>query len=235
ALYRRAAELPSLAIRGIDMHIGSQLTDLTPLREAATRLLDLVDVLAAEGVRLDHVDVGGGVGIRYRDEVPPSLDDYARMLRALFSGRRETLLIEPGRRLVGDAGVLLTRVRYLKHGTPRDFAIVDAAMNDLLRPSLYGAWHAIDPVRQRAGGVRRYDVVGPVCESSDFLGLDRELALAEGDLLAIRTAGAYAMSMSSNYNSRPRACEVIVDGSETIEIRQRETVTDLYALERRMP
>ena len=235
ALYRHAAGLPSVEVRGIDMHIGSQLTDLAPIREATTRLLGLVDALAAEGIRLDHVDVGGGIGIRYRDEAPPTLEDYARMLRERFRGRRETLLIEPGRRLVGDAGILLTRVRYLKQGAPHDFAIVDAAMNDLLRPSLYDAWHAIDPVRPRAGKPRHYDVVGPVCESADFLGLDRELALAEGDLLAIRGAGAYAMSMSSNYNSRPRACEVMVDGSDVIEIRRRESIADLFAHERRLP
>ena len=235
ALYRRAAGLPSIEIRGIDMHIGSQLTDLAPIREAATRLLGLVDALAAEGIHLDHVDVGGGIGIRYRDEAPPPVDDYAQVLRGLFRGRRETLLVEPGRSLVGDAGVLLTRVRYLKRGAPRDFAIVDAAMNDLLRPSLYDAWHMIEAVRPRQGDARRYDVVGPVCESADFLGLDRELVLAEGDLLAIRGAGAYAMSMSSNYNSRPRACEVMVDGRDTIEIRRRETIGDLYAQERRLP
>jgi diaminopimelate decarboxylase len=234
ALYRHAAALPSIEIRGIDMHIGSQLIDLAPIRDAATRVLALVDALAADGIHLGHVDVGGGIGIRYRGEVPPGLDDYARMLRELFRGRRETLLVEPGRRLVGDAGVLLTRVRYLKRGTPRDFAIVDSAMNDLLRPSLYDAWHAIDPVRARQGETRRYDVVGPVCESADFLGLDRALVLAEGDLLAIRGAGAYAMSMSSNYNSRPRACEVMVDGGDTLEIRRRETIADLYAQERHL-
>lgn len=235
ALYRRAAELASIEVRGIDMHIGSQMTELAPIREAATRLLGLVDALSAQGIRLDHVDVGGGVGIRYRDEAPPALADYAQVLRELFRDRRETLVVEPGRRLVGDAGVLLTRVRYLKRGFPRDFAIVDAAMNDLLRPSLYAAWHAIDPVRPRRGEARRFDIVGPVCESADFLGYDRELALAEGDLLAIRSAGAYAMSMSSNYNSRPRACEVMVDGDDAIEIRRRESVADLYALERRLP
>lgn len=235
ALYRRAAGLPSIEIRGIDMHIGSQLTDLAPIREAVTRVLGLADALAAEGIRLSHIDVGGGVGIRYRDEAPPSPADYARMLQELFRGRRETLVVEPGRRLVGDAGVLLTRVRYLKPGTPRAFAIVDAAMNDLLRPSLYDAWHPIDAVRPRRDEPRRYDIVGPICESADFLGLDRELALAEGDLLAIGGAGAYAMSMSSNYNSRPRACEVMVDGSDTIEIRRRETIAELFAHEQRLP
>ena len=236
ALYRRAAQMPSIAIRGIDMHIGSQITELAPYREAAARMLALVDALAADGIALDHVDLGGGLGIRYRDEVPVTLADYAMMVRALFAGRRERLLFEPGRRLVGDAGVLLTRVRVVKAGASRNFAVVDAAMNDLIRPSLYDAWHAADPVRPRKGdAARHFDIVGPICESGDFLALDRELALAEGDLLAIRTAGAYAMAMSSNYNARPRACEVLVDGSSTHLIRRRERVDELHAHERRLP
>jgi len=236
ALYRRAARMPSIVVRGIDMHIGSQITDLAPYREAASRMLALVDALAAEAITLDHVDLGGGLGIRYRDEQPIPIDAYAAMVRPLFAHRRERLLFEPGRRLVGDAGVLLTRVRVVKPGAARNFAVVDAAMNDLIRPSLYDAWHAVDPVRPRAAeGALRYDVVGPICESGDFLALDRELAIGEGDLLAVRTAGAYAMAMSSNYNARPRACEVMVDGGDAHLIRRRETVAELHALELRLP
>ena len=235
-LYRRAAQMPSISIRGIDMHIGSQITELAPYREAASRMLALVDALAADGIALDHVDLGGGLGIRYRDEVPVTLADYAMMVRALFAGRHERLLFEPGRRLVGAAGVLLTRVRVVKTGAVRSFAVVDAAMNDLLRPSLYDAWHAADPVTPRRGdAARHFDIVGPICESGDFLALDRQLAIEEGDLLAIRTAGAYAMAMSSNYNARPRACEVLVDGSSPHLIRRRESVDELYAHERRLP
>ena len=235
ALYRRAARMASIDVRGIDMHIGSQITDLAPYREAAARMLGLVDALAGEGIALEHIDFGGGLGIRYRDENPVPIRDYAAMLRELMRGRRERLLIEPGRRLVGDAGVLLTRVRVVKTGAPRSFAIVDAAMNDLLRPALYDAWHAVDPVRPRAGGEARYDVVGPICESADFLARDRMLSLAEGDLLAVRSAGAYAMAMSSNYNARPRACEVLVDGEATHVVRRRETLAELFAHETRLP
>jgi len=234
-LYRRAAALPSIEVVGIDIHIGSQITELEPYREAARKLLALVDRLADEGIRLRHIDLGGGLGIRYRDESPVPLDAYAAMLAELFAGRSETLLFEPGRRLVGDAGVLLTRVIYLKTGGTRDFAIVDAAMNDLLRPALYDAWHPVDPVRPRDGDARCWEIVGPVCESADFLAHDRTLALAEGDLLAIGAAGAYAMSMSSNYNARPRACEVLVDGDEAHLVRRRETVEALYEGESLLP
>ena len=235
SLYRRAAQMPSLAVRGIDMHLGSQITELAPYREAARRLLSLADALAAEGIALHHIDLGGGLGIRYRDESPVAIGDYAQMVRELMRGRRERLLFEPGRRLVAEAGVLLTRVRVMKPGEARNFAIVDAAMNDLLRPSLYGAWHGVDPVRPRSGDKTRFDVVGPICESGDFLAHDRLLALAEGDLLAVRNAGAYGMSMSSNYNARPRACEVLVDGDEAHLIRRRETIAELSAHETRLP
>jgi len=235
ALYRHAATLPGIAIHGIDIHIGSQITELEPYREATRKILDLVDALAANGIRLAHVDVGGGLGIRYRDESPVPLPDYATMLMGLFRGRRERMLFEPGRRLVGAAGVLLTRVLYLKDGAPKRFAIVDAAMNDLLRPSLYGAWHAVDAVRPRAGAPASWDIVGPVCESGDFLALDRPLVLAEGDLLAVRAAGAYAMAMSSNYNARPRAAEVIVDGESVHLVRRRERVEELFAAESTLP
>jgi diaminopimelate decarboxylase len=198
-------------------------------------MLSLVDALAADGIALEHIDVGGGLGIRYRDEIPVAIADYAAMVRTLVDGRRERLLFEPGRRLVGDAGVLLTRVLVTKPGAARNFAVVDAAMNDLLRPALYDAWHAIDPVRPRAADALQWDIVGPVCESGDFLARDRRLALAEGDLIAVRTAGAYAMAMSSNYNARPRACEVLVDGDVAHLIRRRETVGELHAHETRLP
>jgi diaminopimelate decarboxylase len=234
-LYRRAAAMASIDVRGIDMHIGSQITELAPYREALVRVLSLVDALAAESIALEHIDVGGGLGIRYRDETPVAIGDYAAMIRELVRGRRERLLLEPGRRLVADAGVLLTRVRVIKAAGARNFAIVDAAMNDLLRPSLYGAWHGVDPVRPRPGDPVHYDIVGPICESGDFLAHDRPLLLAEGDLLAIRSAGAYGMAMSSNYNTRPRACEVLVDGDVAHLIRRRETFDDLIAHERRLP
>jgi diaminopimelate decarboxylase len=235
ALYRRAAAMPSVTVHGIDMHIGSQIIELAPFREALAKLLALVDALAADGIALSHIDVGGGLGIRYRDETPVAIADYAEAIRAQMSGRRERLLLEPGRRLVGDAGVLLTRVRVVKHGESRNFAVVDAAMNDLVRPALYAAWHGVDPVQPRDGPSHVYDIVGPVCESGDFLARDRNLALAEGDLLAVRTAGAYGMAMSSNYNARPRACEVLVDGDDAHLVRRRETHADLIAHEQRLP
>jgi len=235
ALYRRAAAMRHLEVRGIDIHIGSQITELEPYREAATKILDLVDTLRAAGIALAHVDLGGGLGIRYRDEHPLRLAEYAEMVRDLFAGRSETLLFEPGRRLVGSGGVLLTRVEYLKPGSPKGFAIVDAAMNDLLRPSLYDAWHPVDAVRPRAGDVRVWEIVGPICESGDFLAHDRHLALAAGDLIAIGAAGAYGHVMSSNYNSRPRACEVLVDDSDAHLVRRRESVHDLFAHESVLP
>ena len=235
ALYRHAATLRSVEIAGIDIHIGSQITELEPYRESVRKLLLLVDQLADDGIRLAHIDLGGGLGIRYRDESPVPVADYAAMLESLFAGRSETLLFEPGRRLVGDAGVLLTRVAYLKSTQWRDFAIVDAAMNDLLRPALYDAWHPVDPVRVRTGDARSWQIVGPICESADFLAHDRVLALAAGDLLSIGAAGAYAMAMSSNYNARPRACEVLVDGEQANLVRRRETIEALYAGESRLP
>jgi len=234
-LYRHAATLPNIAVHGLDIHIGSQITELAPYREAAQKVLALVDHLAADGIPLAHIDLGGGLGIRYRDETPVPLADYAAMVIGLFQGRREKLLFEPGRRLVGDAGVLLTRVEYLKPGDPKSFAIVDAAMNDLLRPALYDAWHPVTPVRPHGGQEYRWDIVGPVCESGDFLARDRSLALVEGDLLAIGAAGAYGMAMSSNYNARPRACEVVVDDSSVHLVRRREHVDALYAAESLLP
>ncbi len=234
-VYRAAAAMPHVRVRGIDCHIGSQLTEVAPFAEALDRVLELVAALNNEGVQLAHIDIGGGVGIRYRDEEPPALDAYARVLLDRLAGRAEKLIVEPGRSLVGNAGWLLTRVEYLKHGEAKDFAIVDAAMNDLMRPALYDAWHDIQPVCARAGGGKRYAIVGPVCESGDFLGHDRDLVLAEGDLLAVCSAGAYGMSMSSNYNTRPRAVEVMVDGEETHEIRAREQAQALFAEERMLP
>ena len=235
ALYRRAARMPHIAVHGIDIHIGSQITEIKPYREAAEKVLDLVDRLGADGIPLEHIDLGGGIGIRYRDETPVSIPAYATMVRTVFAGRSERLLFEPGRRIVGSAGVLLTRVEYLKPGAAKNFAIVDAAMNDLLRPALYAAWHPVDAVRPRVGGERPWDVVGPVCESGDFLARDRTLSLAPGDLLAVGAAGAYSMAMSSNYNTRPRACEVMVDGADAHVVRHRERIGNLFADEQTLP
>ena len=235
ALYRRAAELPHLTINGIDCHIGSQLLDAAPFAEALDKLLQLVDRLQSEGIQLHHIDLGGGLGIRYRDETPPSIQDYLAPLLGELKNRRLKILFEPGRRLVGNAGILLTRVEYLKPGEAKNFAIVDAAMNDLARPVLYDAWHDIQAVTPRAGSPRAWDIVGPVCESSDFLGRERPLDLQAGDVLAIMSAGAYGMTMSSNYNTRPRAAEVMIDGDTMHLIRRRETINDLYAHETLLP
>lgn len=235
-LYLRAAALPSLEVTGIACHIGSQVLGLRPYLDAMGRMLALVTALDGKGMKLDHLDMGGGLGIRYRDETPP---DPAALVAALcerLPGDDLELRIEPGRSIVGEAGVLLTRVEYLKRNGERRFAVVDAAMNDLLRPALYGAWQDVVPVRQRAdGGRHRYDVVGPVCESADFIARDRELVLAEGDLLAVLGCGAYSACMASNYNARPRAAEVMVDGAEVLEIRRRESVVDLLAGQARLP
>jgi diaminopimelate decarboxylase len=235
--YRHAARLAHLRVVGIGCHIGSQILDTAPLAEALERVLDLVDQLAAEGFAIEHLDLGGGIGIRYReDERAPDVRAYCRSLAERLAGRGFQVLLEPGRAIVGAAGLLLTRVEYLKLDKAKRFAVVDASMSELLRPALYQSWHEIVPVREApAAESARYDVVGPVCESSDVLGLDRALALAPGELLAILDAGAYGMAMSSNYNSRPRPCEVLVDRGAAIEIRARETTRSLYALERRLP
>lgn len=228
AIYARAAQMPNLEITGVDCHIGSQLTDLAPIKAALTRVLHLIDSLRAEGISIKHFDVGGGLGIRYRDETPPAPDEYASAVRELVAGRELELLVEPGRVIVGNAGILLTRVQLLKPGEEHNFAVVDAAMNDLLRPALYDAWQEIVPVNNESSvEPRRWDVVGPVCESGDWLGRDRELALSAGDLLAVRSAGAYGFVMASNYNSRGRAAEVMVAGTHTHEVRKRETLDDL--------
>jgi diaminopimelate decarboxylase len=234
ALYARARECRNIAIEGVDCHIGSQLTDIAPMAEAFGKISDLLDRLEEDGIHLNHVDLGGGIGIRYESETPLALSDYAATVMHAFSGRRHKLLFEPGRLLTGNAGLLLTRVEHVKRGEDRNFAIVDAAMNDLLRPALYDAWHDVLAVRQ-GGREDIYDVVGPICETGDFLARARKLAAAEGDLLAIMSAGAYAMSMASNYNTRPRAAEVMVDATATHVIREREEVSDLYARERRLP
>jgi diaminopimelate decarboxylase len=230
-LYRAAARLPQIDVIGIDCHIGSSLMEYAPLLEALDKLLGLVDRLAADGIHLRHLDLGGGLGIRYRDESPPDVDAYLREVFRRVGERGLKLLFEPGRSLVGNAGLLLTRIEYLKPGAARNFAVVDAAMNDLIRPALYQAWHDIVEVEKGAAPRAVYDVVGPVCESADFLGKGRELAASEGDLLAVMSAGAYAMCMSSNYNSRPRAAEVMVDGEEAQLIRERERPESLFALE----
>ena len=235
-VYQRATKLPHLQVTGIDCHIGSQLTDTAPFVDALERVLQLVDRLQSDGIDLAHIDLGGGLGIPYRTEDRPPLPDaYARALLARMTGRPQELLLEPGRAIAGNAGILLTRVEYLKHTAHKNFAIIDAAMNDLQRPALYNAWHDIVPVEPREGTPSVYDVVGPVCETGDFLGKERELQLAEGDLLAVRSAGAYGFTMSSNYNSRPRAAEVMVDGDRVFVIRERETLADLYRHEQLLP
>ena len=235
ALYKRAAAMPNIAVHGIDCHIGSQLTELSPFLDALDRVLALVDQIDAAGIKIHHLDIGGGIGIRYTDETPPEFSAYAQAIRAKLAGRNFKLVMEPGRALVGNAGLLLTAVEYLKHGETKNFAIVDAAMNDLMRPALYDAWHDILPVKSRAETAQVYEIVGPVCESGDFLGHDRSLALQQGDLLAILSAGAYGMSMSSNYNTRPRAAEVMVDGTQVYQVRERETVPQLFAGEKAIP
>ncbi len=233
-LYRRARGMRHLAMAGIGCHIGSQLTEVAPFVAALERVLELADQLRGEGIPLAHVDIGGGLGIRYRDESPPAVSEYARELMRCLGNRAMKLLLEPGRALVGHAGLLLTRVEYLKHGAERNFAVVDAAMNDLLRPALYDAWHEVMPVRAGSGNTL-YEIVGPVCETGDFLARARPLALREGEYLAIMAAGAYGMSMSSNYNSRPRAAEVMVDGTAAHLIREREAVSELMAREMLLP
>lgn len=235
AVYARAAELPNLEVIGVDCHIGSQLTTLEPFLDALDRLLLLVDKLAARGITIKHLDLGGGLGVQYRDEQPPLAGDYIAAVRKRLAGRDLSLVFEPGRFIVANAGVLLTQVEYLKHTEHKDFAIVDAAMNDLIRPALYQAWMDVSPVQPRDGETRNYDLVGPICETGDFLAKDRQLALAEGDLLAMRSAGAYGFVMSSNYNTRGRAAEVLVDGEQAYEVRRRETVQELYAGESLLP
>ncbi len=231
-LYAEAQALAHIEIVGVDCHIGSQITEVEPFVDALSRVLHLVDELSRQDIVLRHIDLGGGLGIEYQGEQPPAPARYAAALLAKLHGRKLTVLIEPGRAIAGDAGLLLTRVEYLKQTGTKHFAVVDAAMNDLLRPALYDAYHAIQPVREQSGATEVYEVVGPVCESGDFLGHERALHIAQGDLLAIMSAGAYGMSMSSNYNTRARAAEVIVDGANMHLARARENIPELFAAER---
>ncbi|ABI58682.1 MULTISPECIES: diaminopimelate decarboxylase [Nitrosomonas] len=231
-IYAIAQQLPYIRVSGLDCHIGSQLTEIAPFIEAAHKMLDLLARLQATGISIEHLDLGGGLGVRYDLEIPPTIEEYVKALCAATENYPQQLLIEPGRSMVGNAGLLLTRVHYLKHAPHRNFAIVDAAMNDMLRPALYQAYHSILPIAKRTGETKIYQIVGPVCETGDFLGHDRNLTLESNDLLAVMSAGAYGMSMSSNYNTRPRAVEVMVDGSSVHLIRARETIEDLYALEK---
>lgn len=235
-VYTLAASLPNLNVVGMDCHIGSQLTSIEPFVDALSRLLDLIDELAEQGITIKHLDVGGGLGVRYRDENPPHPDAYAEAMADKMVGREELMLIlEPGRAISGNAGILVTEVEFIKAGEEKNFAIVDAAMNDLLRPALYSAWQEIIPVSQNSQSIARvYDVVGPVCETGDFLGKDRELSIAEGDLLAVRSAGAYGFVMSSNYNSRCRPAEIIVDGKQVYLAREREKLKDLWKGEHKL-
>jgi diaminopimelate decarboxylase len=236
SLYQKAANLPHIDIHGIDCHIGSQITEISPFLDALDRILGLVDQLASQGIVIRHIDVGGGIGITYQAETPPRFIDYAKAMRQKLAGRSVKLVFEPGRALVGNAGVLLTKIEYIKMGETKNFAIIDAAMNDLMRPALYDAYHDIQPLKVNAKHESHcFEVVGPVCESGDFLGHDRQLAIAQDDYLVVFSAGAYGMSMSSNYNTRPRAAEVMVDGEQFYEIKPREIVTDLFKLEKILP
>lgn len=235
-VYQRAAELPNIEIVGLDCHIGSQLTQMTPFIDALHRLLELVDTLAAQGITIAHLDLGGGLGVRYQDEQPPSIGEYISTIRAELGDRPLQLLFEPGRSITANAGMLLTRVDYLKTTEDHNFALVDAAMNDMIRPALYQAWLDIRPaLKQSEAKSALWDVVGPVCETADFLGKNRELSLTPGDLLAVSGAGAYGFTMSSNYNSRPRAAEVIVDGAKIHLARERESIADIMRGEHCLP
>ncbi len=235
-VYLRAAEMENLNVIGVDCHIGSQLTEVAPFVDALERVLKLIDELYMKGIALSHIDLGGGLGIAYRDEAPPLPGDYVAPLLDKLAGRDLKVLIEPGRAIVGNAGVLLTKVEYLKHHEEKNFAIVDAAMNDLMRPALYQAWQAIIPVLPREDSPEQlYDVVGPVCETGDFLGKERKLAIREGDWLAVRSSGAYGFTMSSNYNTRPRAVEIMIDGNQAHVVRERESVQQLYNGEHLLP
>jgi diaminopimelate decarboxylase len=234
AVYARAAKLSNIEVTGIGCHIGSQILDAGPLEEALDRVLELVAALAQDGVAISHLDLGGGFGIRYRDEKPMDIGAYCRRLSERLASRGFRVMLEPGRAIVGPAGVLLTRVEYLKLDKARRFAVVDASMSELIRPALYQSWHDIVPVVERNSAPQSYDVVGPVCESSDVLGTNRPLAIEPGDVLAILAAGAYGMSMASNYNSRPRPAEVLIDGDRALEVRAREDTQSLFALEKRL-
>jgi len=235
-VYQQAHAMANLEVVGIDCHIGSQLTSVSPFVDALERVLTLIDLLAEQGITLSHLDIGGGLGIVYQDETPPSPAEYSAALRELLEDRDLEVLLEPGRAIAGNAGILVTTVEYLKPTEDRHFAIVDAAMNDLLRPALYQSWQRIQPVTEESTAeTQQYDIVGPICETGDFLGKDRTLAIEAGDLLAIRSAGAYGFTMSSNYNSRPRTAEIMVDGDQVHLVRERETIESLYAGEHLLP
>ncbi|NOI16219.1 diaminopimelate decarboxylase [Vibrio hepatarius] len=235
-VYKFASSLENLDVKGIDCHIGSQLTDIEPFIDATDRLLALIDDLKAQGIRIKHLDVGGGLGVVYRDELPPEPSEYAKALLGRLENHQDLeLIFEPGRAIAANAGVLLTKVEFLKHTEHKNFAIIDAAMNDLMRPALYQAWQDIVPVKPRQGEAVTYDLVGPICETGDFLGKDRALVLEQNDLLAVRSAGAYGFVMSSNYNTRARVAEVMVDGKQTYLVRQREELSSLWALENILP
>ena len=236
SIYKKAASLPHLEIVGVDCHIGSQLTELAPFLDALDRVLALVDKLAAEGIQLKHLDLGGGLGVRYNDETPPEPSTYVTALAEKLKDKPYEIILEPGRAIAANAGVLLTTVEFLKPGEAKNFAVIDAAMNDLIRPSLYQAWQNIIPVNEnQAGDAGLYDLVGPICETGDFLGKDRQLTLEEGALLAVRSSGAYGFTMASNYNTRPRVAEVMVDGANVLVVRQRETIAELFAHESILP
>ncbi len=234
-VYQRAVAMANISVVGVDCHIGSQLTEIQPFVDAMDRLLVLVDHLADLGIHLQHIDIGGGLGVRYQDEVAPSAAEYLAALLPQLEGRHETLVLEPGRSITANAGVLLTQVEYLKSNGEKNFAIVDAAMNDMLRPALYQAWMDIQPVTASDQETKTYDVVGPVCETGDFLGKERALAIAQGDCLCVFSAGAYGFVMSSNYNTRPRAAEIMVDGDQAHLVRARETIEDLVRGEQLLP
>lgn len=236
SVYQSAKSMANLSVVGVDCHIGSQLTSVSPFVDALKRVLALIDELAQDGIDIKHLDIGGGLGIHYRDETPPSPAEYAAALKPLLAERELEILLEPGRAIAGNAGILLTKVEFIKPTEAKQFAIVDAAMNDLLRPALYQSWQQIVPVQlETQAKPAVYDIVGPICETGDFLGKGRELAIEQGDLLAIRSAGAYGFTMSSNYNSRPRAAEIMVDGKDIHVVRERETVQDLFTGEHVLP
>jgi diaminopimelate decarboxylase len=228
-------EVAAVEIVGVDCHIGSQLTELSPFVDALQRVLLLTDRLESHGIRLRHLDLGGGLGIHYQHETPPLPADYSNALLQHLKDTPYEIILEPGRAIMGNAGILLTSVEYLKHGDEKNFAVVDAAMNDLMRPALYQAWQAIEAVQNKDLPVSCWDVVGPICETGDFLGKERELAIEAGDLLCIRSAGAYGFSMSSQYNSRPRAAELLIDHDRVHIIRSRETIEQLMAGELLLP
>ena len=234
-LYRSAAKMDGINITGIDFHIGSQLTTVEPFLDAIDHILEMVDELDEEGIKISHFDMGGGLGVSYGEEVPPHPSELIALVQEKFTDREMEIVVEPGRSIAANAGIFVTRIEYLKNNEHKKFAIVDGAMNDLIRPALYSAWQEIIPVEKSSEAAAIYDVVGPICESSDFLGKDRELSIAAGDLLAVRSAGAYGFVMSSNYNTRPRAAEIMVDCSNSYLVRERETVAELFANENMLP